>query len=473
MPRWIRALLAFLALPGIVAFAVPLLLIWPAPMMRSPRTIGLIVLILGVCLLLWCVRDFFIKGKGTLAPWDPPKHLVIVGLYRFSRNPMYVAVSLILIGWSLSYGAIVLDLYTLAVILLFQLRVVFGEEPWLERTHGDEWRQYRARVPRWIFRRARTAWLVVILLMAAGAIAGGITEWFIQLSAQRRFSAPGTMIDVGGRELHLVCIGEGEPTVMFEASGFGVSSLSAAVVRERVAKQTKVCSYDRQGMAWSDSGPPILTSLMLARDLLELQKRAHLAGPFILVASSVGGLTAEMFARQYPERVAGLVFLDAASSGALPIAASRFSAGAIATCALTSTANVGLIRLVDPFEMAGDRSEQGRRSRAFTYSAKAMGTICAIVRGLPNSLHEFEAVKPLRSDVPMVVLSAEHPLEFFAPLTDDIRDARLQIHQALAKQSSRGVWRMVPDSDHLIASSKPDVVTDVILSMLADVRLYR
>jgi hypothetical protein len=72
-----------------------------------------------------------------------------------------------------------------------------------------------------------------------------------------------------------------------------------------------------------------------------------------------------------------------------------------------------------------------------------------------------------------VVLSAEHPLEFFAPLTGDIRDARLQLHQALAKQSSRGEWRVVPGSEHLIASSNPDEVTAVILSMLATARAHR
>lgn len=473
MPRWIRALLAFLALPGIVAFAVPLLMIWPAPIMRSPRTIGLFVLSTGVCLLLWCVRDFFVAGKGTLAPWDPPRHLVIVGLYRFSRNPMYVSVSLVLIGWSLSYRSAALELYTLAVIILFHLRVVFGEEPWLERTHGDEWRHYRGRVPRWLFRRARTGWIALCLSIAMGAAAGGFIEWSIQASAARRFPAPGVLADVGGRLLHMLCIGQGEPAVIFEAPAFGVSSLNAATVRERVSAQTKVCSYDRQGMGWSDAGPEQVSSLMLAQDLFTLQNHAGLRKPSILVASSIGGLTVEMFARQHPERVAGLVFLDAASSGALPLAASRLEAAAVATCAATATANFGLIRFIDPFDLAGDRSEQGRRTRAFTYGAKALGTICAIVRGLPNSLHEFEAVKPLNADIPLVVLSAEHPLELFAPLTGDIRDARLKIHQALAKQSSQGEWRMVPGSEHLIASSKPDEVTEVILSMLADVRAYR
>jgi protein-S-isoprenylcysteine O-methyltransferase Ste14 len=58
---------------------------------------------MGIFALVWCVRDFYVSGRGTLAPWDPPTRLVIIGLYRFLRNPMYVAVLTILVGWALLY----------------------------------------------------------------------------------------------------------------------------------------------------------------------------------------------------------------------------------------------------------------------------------------------------------------------------------------------------------------------------------
>ena len=151
--RFVRALAAFLLLPGIVAFAVPVLLLWPEVVSRVPGAAGLVPFVAGIFLLGWCVRDFFVAGKGTLAPWDPPQRLVVVGLYRISRNPMYIAVSLILIGWAVSYRSWTLAMYTLAVMVLFELRVVFGEEPWLDRTHQEEWRRYAARVPRWLFGR--------------------------------------------------------------------------------------------------------------------------------------------------------------------------------------------------------------------------------------------------------------------------------------------------------------------------------
>ena len=103
-----------------------------------------------MCLLLWCVRDFYVVGRGSLAPWSPPKNLVTTGLYRFTRNPMYVAVLTILCGWALYFDSRTLWTYAAIVAIAFHLRVIYGEEPWLARTHGEAWIAYRAKVPRWL-----------------------------------------------------------------------------------------------------------------------------------------------------------------------------------------------------------------------------------------------------------------------------------------------------------------------------------
>lgn len=145
-----RALLAFLALPTVVAFVIPWLL-------RSRDTsfhVGALPLaVVGMTMLLWCVRDFYITGLGTLAPWAPPKHLVTVGLYRISRNPMYVAVLLIIAAWALGFRSVTLAWYGTGVAAMFHLRVLIFEEPWLARTFGSGWLAYRARVPRWLGHR--------------------------------------------------------------------------------------------------------------------------------------------------------------------------------------------------------------------------------------------------------------------------------------------------------------------------------
>ena len=145
----IRALIAFLVLPGVVAFLVPLWLFRPADRTYLNAG-GWILLSLGSTVLVWCVREFYVMGKGTLAPWSPPRHLVTSGPYRRSRNPMYVAVVLILAGWAVGFQSRALAGYAIVVAVAFHLRVVFGEEPWLARTHGDGWPRYKKQVRRWL-----------------------------------------------------------------------------------------------------------------------------------------------------------------------------------------------------------------------------------------------------------------------------------------------------------------------------------
>jgi len=100
--------------------------------------------------LLWCVRDFYLSGKGTLAPWDPPKNLVIIGLYRHARNPMYIGVLMLVSGWSAVLSSPLLLLYTIALAIGFHIRVIIHEEPWLRSTFGDEWIIYSKNVNRWL-----------------------------------------------------------------------------------------------------------------------------------------------------------------------------------------------------------------------------------------------------------------------------------------------------------------------------------
>jgi protein-S-isoprenylcysteine O-methyltransferase Ste14 len=145
-PFW-RAALAFVVLPGTIAFIVPWLL---RPEPARVHTAGVPLLAMGIVMLLWCVRDFYVAGRGTLAPWAPPQRLVIVGLYRLSRNPMYIAVLLILIAWATLFASRTLWIYAIVVAVAFHLRVIHNEEPWLARTHGAAWTAYRDRVPRWL-----------------------------------------------------------------------------------------------------------------------------------------------------------------------------------------------------------------------------------------------------------------------------------------------------------------------------------
>jgi len=146
---FIRALFAFLILPGLAAFVAPPLLARIDPWSDEIFAPGAALMLIGSIWLLWCVRDFYVAGKGTLAPWDPPKKLVVVGLYRRVRNPMYVGVLTLVAGWALLLTSPLLATYTGILAIGFHLRVITYEEPWLAEQFGDSWYRYRAGVRRW------------------------------------------------------------------------------------------------------------------------------------------------------------------------------------------------------------------------------------------------------------------------------------------------------------------------------------
>ena len=118
------------------------------------------------------------------------------------------------------------------------------------------------------------------------------------------------MVDVGGYRLHINCTGEGSPTVVIE-SGWGDMSATWGWVQPEVAKTTRVCTYDRAGMGWSESSPQPRTAREYAKELHTLLKKANEPGPYVLVGHSMGGFTVIVYAHDYPAEVSGLVLVDA------------------------------------------------------------------------------------------------------------------------------------------------------------------
>jgi len=118
---------------------------------------GFVMFIVGVALLVACIWEFARSGKGTLSPADPPKELVVQGLYRYVRNPMYLAVSLILIGEHMMTHSFGLFVYWAIWFAITNVFVIFVEEPALRRQFGEPYREYTRTVGRWIPRFARSA----------------------------------------------------------------------------------------------------------------------------------------------------------------------------------------------------------------------------------------------------------------------------------------------------------------------------
>jgi protein-S-isoprenylcysteine O-methyltransferase Ste14 len=150
----LRALTFVVLLPGTVAGYVPFRILRASDQLHEPRLFasavaGAVLLFAGTVVLFRCVWDFFSAGRGTLAPVDPPKRLVVRGLYRFTRNPMYNGVLAIVLGEAWLFHSSTLVMYAFLVLILFHCFVVLYEERTLESRFGESYRAYRKAVPRW------------------------------------------------------------------------------------------------------------------------------------------------------------------------------------------------------------------------------------------------------------------------------------------------------------------------------------
>jgi protein-S-isoprenylcysteine O-methyltransferase Ste14 len=147
----LKNLVFTLVVPGTVGIYLPLML----SRNRTAATslvfvLALLLFAIGGSIYAWCVFDFASFGRGTPLPLDPPKTLVRRGLYRYSRNPMYVGVLTVILGWAVLYQSPGVALYGVVVALCFYTLVVFFEEPILRKRFGSEYEQYCAKVARWL-----------------------------------------------------------------------------------------------------------------------------------------------------------------------------------------------------------------------------------------------------------------------------------------------------------------------------------
>lgn len=227
----------------------------------------------------------------------------------------------------------------------------------------------------------------------------------------RIYPSAGRLIDVGGHSLHLTCTGSGSPTVVLEAGGGGTSSFFGWIL-PAVARDTRVCAYDRAGYGWSQPADAPQDGLEIAADLRVLLRRGDIAAPYVLAGHSFGGLYVRTFAARYPEETAGLVLIDstAASSTARPgtaVKADRdsYDAPGRVSALLSLSARLALIRIAAQLDF--DSLPPGWREEARASAATA--------RQLRSTIDEYVSAGPSVTeaslldsfdDKPLVVLTA-------------------------------------------------------------------
>jgi protein-S-isoprenylcysteine O-methyltransferase Ste14 len=150
----LRSLLFTIVMPGTVGGYLPIWIVRQsgATLAAAPalRLLGVALLAAGLAIYAWCVSDFALAGRGTPAPIDPPRELVVRGLYHFARNPMYVGVLAVIAGQAVLFASLRLVVYAIVVLAAFHLFVIGYEEPTLRRSFDGAYERYCAAVPRWL-----------------------------------------------------------------------------------------------------------------------------------------------------------------------------------------------------------------------------------------------------------------------------------------------------------------------------------
>ncbi len=308
---------------------------------------------------------------------------------------------------------------------------------------------------------------------------GAIYQAIASAVDRRRYPPPGRLIEIGNHRLHLIDMGRGGPTVILEAGGGG-SSLEWSLVQPELAKYARVVSYDRAGFGWSDPNLKTPTAAQIAEDLHTLLMRADIPGPFILVARSIGGFAARLFAHRYPHSVAGVVLIDAAHEDeptrVLPELLARGRQDLQLIRFLRFLAPLGLVRFAGYWELL----PKLRVLEKVSPPVRAM-IESSIYRSLyANTLYSeyaaFEASAALvrkagtLGDLPLVVLTAERHLDA-ANYPKDFPIARaqqiwLELQKELAALSERGVHTVVEGSSHYIALDRPEAIVGAVRSLI-------
>ena len=300
-------------------------------------------------------------------------------------------------------------------------------------------------------------WLGASLATLVGlALVGYIYEPIAEAADAKAYPPPGQMVDVGGYRLHIKCTGEGSPTVVIE-SGWGEMSASWGWVQPEVAKITRVCTYDRAGMGWSEASPQPRTAREFAKELHTLLEKANEPGPYVLVGHSLGGYTMLVYAHDYPEEVSGLVLIDAqdlpASDGAAPKPALKPGRNSLPSL----LARIGVVRLLAaPLDAIKNLPEGDKQAyTAYAVAPRSAQTFLDEGRGMSEGGAQARAVTSLGA-LPLIVLSRGKD-----------QDAKHTTAQADLLQLSTNSQQFFADqSGHSIHIDQPEAAVAAIVKMV-------
>ncbi len=312
--------------------------------------------------------------------------------------------------------------------------------------------------------------IVVVLLMLGilAAAAGALYENIFEARDRRFNPMPGRLVDVGGLKMHIDCTGEGSPAVVLD-SGLGDSYISWRKAQPLIAKFSRVCSYDRAGLGYSDPSPRPRTSKNIAEELHGLLRAAGIAAPYVLVGHSMGGFDVRLYASLYRSDVAGVVLVDSSH----PEQENRVSpeVGQLDRSALRVAE---LLEFTTPF---GVRRLLGLcGGDAITHAAvcnwQNARTGVKELRAFSESASETAATGSL-GGTPLIVLSRD-PHKLLHDLSPDLEkrfaDTWEKMQEELVQISTCGAQVIVKNSGHYIQTDQPEAVAEAARNVVDQAR---
>lgn len=310
-------------------------------------------------------------------------------------------------------------------------------------------------------RRRRLAyWSPVALLLAIGLL-GALYQGFSVAVEARRYMAPGRLVNVDGRQMHINCSGSGSPTVVLE-SGLGRYSLDWIYVQPEVAQFTRVCSYDRAGYGWSEYTAVPRTAANISGELERLLNQSGERPPYILVAQSLGGIIVRNFALRRRDAVVGMVLLESSHEQDEKRMPGRAASVAKSKRSFWKEI-IGLY-----FGIPRITKSCGQDSRTLRPSGETVFLECRTTHYL-TVLHEFETLAVAQpapgpgafGTMPVVVLMRDINLDNPEQREQD-DPTWIQLQQELREMSEVGELVPAKGSGHFINLDKPEVVVAAI-----------
>jgi pimeloyl-ACP methyl ester carboxylesterase len=322
----------------------------------------------------------------------------------------------------------------------------------------------------WVWTHARRelhsrtrAWLLnpVLVILVLFALGGGYET--ISRSTESAVAMRGQLVDVGPYRLHLECTGSRGPTVILEPGGGG-SAASMGLITPAVARDSRVCVYDRAGRGWSDPAPSPPDGAQIATDLHRLLARAHVPSPYVLAGHSFGGLYVRAYAAKYPEEVAGLVLVDSTAANNNPVSPPKAGSYSVlkhvsSLFATTSRLGVGRLLADTSFSELPPRYRDDARKTAAT--GKEMGGFLDEYGVANRSVAEAGSLRSLDAK-PLIVLTAEleNSKGWMADQNETVTLSTNSLHRVVSGATHAS---FVDDPDHAAAVTR--AIHDVVVSV--------